>query len=309
MRPEDVDVSRGRRRSRSDRRARDPARPLQGARAAPSAASILRAFVGPDLAAGRAAARSLRARASSTATASLSESEQPVAVRVSVLAIAHRGDPVAERENTLAAFAAAVAAGAEMIELDVRRTADGAAVVVHDPTLERLWGVARRVAGVDRRRGAARSASPTCARRCRDPGRRAGDGRLRGARRGGAGARGGARAADALDRCLFSGDCYDGHRAIRAAAPHARIAVTWTRDEPCPDDAPRRARGRVLEPERQRRSRGTATRSSGCTRAARSSPSGRSTAVRTCSVFVDLGVDAVITNRIADLVELLERVC
>jgi glycerophosphoryl diester phosphodiesterase len=51
---------------------------------------------------------------------------------VSVLAIAHRGDPVAQRENTLEAFAAAVAAGADMIELDVRRTRDGQLVIFHD---------------------------------------------------------------------------------------------------------------------------------------------------------------------------------
>ena len=62
------------------------------------------------------------------------------------LAIAHRGDPYAFRENTLAAFAAAVRAGADMVEIDVRRTADGAVVVLHDPTLERLWGIPRAVA-------------------------------------------------------------------------------------------------------------------------------------------------------------------
>ncbi|HWC46036.1 MAG TPA: glycerophosphodiester phosphodiesterase family protein, partial [Casimicrobiaceae bacterium] len=49
--------------------------------------------------------------------------------------MAHRGDPFAHTENTLDAFAAAVAAGADMIELDVRRTSDGFAAVVHDPTL------------------------------------------------------------------------------------------------------------------------------------------------------------------------------
>jgi glycerophosphoryl diester phosphodiesterase len=49
-----------------------------------------------------------------------------------VLAIAHRGDPVAQRENTLAAFDAALAAGADGVELDARHTADGALVVHHD---------------------------------------------------------------------------------------------------------------------------------------------------------------------------------
>lgn len=48
------------------------------------------------------------------------------------LIIAHRGASVAESENTLAAFARAVAMGADGIELDVRRTADDRLVVHHD---------------------------------------------------------------------------------------------------------------------------------------------------------------------------------
>ena len=48
---------------------------------------------------------------------------------------AHRGASAAERENTLAAFAAAVAMGADGVELDVRRTADGALAVHHDAVL------------------------------------------------------------------------------------------------------------------------------------------------------------------------------
>lgn len=51
------------------------------------------------------------------------------------LVIAHRGLPVGARENTLAAFDRAVALGADGVELDVRRTADGVLVVHHDPTL------------------------------------------------------------------------------------------------------------------------------------------------------------------------------
>jgi glycerophosphoryl diester phosphodiesterase len=39
-------------------------------------------------------------------------------------------------ENTLAAFAAAAAEGAEAVELDVRTCASGELVVLHDPTLE-----------------------------------------------------------------------------------------------------------------------------------------------------------------------------
>jgi glycerophosphoryl diester phosphodiesterase len=45
---------------------------------------------------------------------------------------AHRGLHVKERENTVAAFVAARLEGADGVELDVRRTGDGALVVHHD---------------------------------------------------------------------------------------------------------------------------------------------------------------------------------
>jgi len=47
--------------------------------------------------------------------------------------IAHRGASATHRENTVAAFVAAVEQGADGVELDVRRTADGRLVVHHDP--------------------------------------------------------------------------------------------------------------------------------------------------------------------------------
>jgi glycerophosphoryl diester phosphodiesterase len=68
---------------------------------------------------------------------------------LTVTAIAHRGEPVGHRENTLPAFEAAVVAGADMVEIDLRRTRDGAIIVLHDQTLERLWGSAVSVADVD----------------------------------------------------------------------------------------------------------------------------------------------------------------
>lgn len=49
--------------------------------------------------------------------------------------VAHRGASAHHRENTLAAFEAAVEAGADLVEFDVRRTAGGGLVVIHDPTL------------------------------------------------------------------------------------------------------------------------------------------------------------------------------
>ncbi|HEX9683175.1 MAG TPA: glycerophosphodiester phosphodiesterase [Acidimicrobiales bacterium] len=51
------------------------------------------------------------------------------------LVLAHRGVRAGALENTVAAFEAADGAGADGVELDVRRTADGALVVVHDPLL------------------------------------------------------------------------------------------------------------------------------------------------------------------------------
>ena len=50
---------------------------------------------------------------------------------------AHRGDSGAAPENTLAAFRAAIAAGADGVELDVHASRDGVAVVIHDERLER----------------------------------------------------------------------------------------------------------------------------------------------------------------------------
>jgi glycerophosphoryl diester phosphodiesterase len=60
--------------------------------------------------------------------------------------IGHRGSPAPETpENTLASVCAALDAGADSVEVDVRLTADGVAVCCHDPGLERVAGVASGV--------------------------------------------------------------------------------------------------------------------------------------------------------------------
>jgi glycerophosphoryl diester phosphodiesterase len=53
------------------------------------------------------------------------------------LVIGHRGAAGSAPENTLPSFDLALAQGAAAIELDIRLTADGVPVVLHDPTLER----------------------------------------------------------------------------------------------------------------------------------------------------------------------------
>lgn len=64
-------------------------------------------------------------------------------------ACAHRGDSNRYRENTLPAIRSAIAKGAEFVEVDVRVTADGSVVLLHDPTLERLWGMPLPLADVE----------------------------------------------------------------------------------------------------------------------------------------------------------------
>jgi glycerophosphoryl diester phosphodiesterase len=55
-----------------------------------------------------------------------------------VRCIAHRGGSLEAPENTLHAFRRAVAAGADMLELDLRATHDGEVVVLHDPFVDRV---------------------------------------------------------------------------------------------------------------------------------------------------------------------------
>ncbi len=60
-------------------------------------------------------------------------------------ACAHRGDSSLYRENTLEAIKSAIDKGADVVEIDVHLSSDGEVVVIHDPTLERLWGCAKQV--------------------------------------------------------------------------------------------------------------------------------------------------------------------
>ncbi|WP_327234249.1 glycerophosphodiester phosphodiesterase [Streptomyces sp. NBC_01317] len=87
------------------------------------------------------------------------EDERPV------VAVGHRGDPYRIRENTLPSLRSALARGADAVELDVRLTRDGVPVLLHDSTLERLWGDERRLADLthDEVREHTRGGVPTLA--------------------------------------------------------------------------------------------------------------------------------------------------
>jgi glycerophosphoryl diester phosphodiesterase len=62
---------------------------------------------------------------------------------------AHRGNSSLAPENTLAAIERAIADGTHYVELDVRQTADGVLVLLHDRDLRRVAGVARDIWTVD----------------------------------------------------------------------------------------------------------------------------------------------------------------
>jgi glycerophosphoryl diester phosphodiesterase len=215
------------------------------------------------------------------------------------LALAHRGDWSEAPENTVAAFRAAERAGADMIELDIRRTADGRVAVVHDPTLERVWGSPLTVADAGLNELAALGiATLEEALACVglpvmvdfttvdvvEP------------------ALAVIRQAGALDRVLFSGGNIDGHRRVRALAPAARLALTWTAPEPPPASLLESLAVEYFNPpsEHVDAQRIAAMR-------------GRGYKVSTWTVdephemrrVVDCGVDAVVTNRVHALVSLL----
>jgi glycerophosphoryl diester phosphodiesterase len=223
------------------------------------------------------------------------------------IVVAHRGDPVAHRENTLESFAAAVDAGADMIELDVRRTADGRAVVAHDATLDRVWGVAGRIAEMTRDEvvsigvcdlAQALESIPAHVQVMVDykdedvaeP------------------ALADVIAAGALDRSVFAGGCFTGHRRIRALAPEARIAATWESEERVPDALLDELAAEFYNP------RGNVLAGDA---GAIERMHARGTKVSVWTIdqpdamefFIASGVDAIITNRVALLVDLLGARC
>jgi glycerophosphoryl diester phosphodiesterase len=61
--------------------------------------------------------------------------------RGAMLVIAHRGASSVAPENSMEAFRKAIELGADGIELDVRTTSDGVAIIMHDPDLKRTAGM------------------------------------------------------------------------------------------------------------------------------------------------------------------------
>jgi glycerophosphoryl diester phosphodiesterase len=85
---------------------------------------------------------------------------------------AHRGywKPMGLKENSLAAFRAARLAGAEMVELDVRLTADLQVVVFHDQDLSRIGGSSQFVSEIKYAEMKAKTGAPLLLEVLEDPG-------------------------------------------------------------------------------------------------------------------------------------------
>ncbi|TDC75629.1 glycerophosphodiester phosphodiesterase [Streptomyces hainanensis] len=147
------------------------------------------------------------------------------------IAVAHRGDPYRARENTLPSFRSAIDADADAVELDVRATADGVPVVLHDPTLRRLWGHDRPVAELTAAEVASLTGGgvPTLAEALgvTEPVRTLVDLPERSAATARATVAA-VRAAGAADRVYYCGDPA-ALRAVREADAAAEIALTWHR--------------------------------------------------------------------------------
>ncbi len=62
-----------------------------------------------------------------------------------VVRVGHRGAAGHAPENTLAAINAGIACGADIVEIDLRRTADGVLVVLHDATVNRTTNGTGRI--------------------------------------------------------------------------------------------------------------------------------------------------------------------
>jgi glycerophosphoryl diester phosphodiesterase len=58
-----------------------------------------------------------------------------------VLRIAHRGASAHAQENSAASVRKAWELGSDMVEMDIRTTADHIPVIAHDPSLKRLYNV------------------------------------------------------------------------------------------------------------------------------------------------------------------------
>lgn len=226
-----------------------------------------------------------------------------------ILAIAHRANAYGHRENTVPALFGALEQGADAVEVDLKLTRDGHVILLHDPTLKRLW---RQDAAIERLSLAELNRlaedhyevptfervlammAPTDAALLADftePAIAEGAVEMVGAHH-------------LLDRVIFCSRDLEALQAVRKASDDARIAVSWARPG-TPDLRLLADLGaefynpswRALEPAAVDRCHAEGFKVSVWTV---DSPTNMSR-------LISLGVDAIITNRLQYLLALLRR--
>ena len=222
------------------------------------------------------------------------------------LAIAHRGDPVTAVENTMPAFEAALAAGADMIELDVRLSRDGVPIVIHDADLGRIWNSPVPVNSLDAAavadlRGPGEVGIPTLEEVVR---------RVVGAdvqlmvdlpaEDAGVAAFDLITKLGLVDRCVFAGETV----ALRQHSDTARIALTWNSPQPPDDETFYFYRPEFFNPYFQLL---TATIADDVHERGMAISVWTVDHPRDMAAVITQGADAVITNRIAELVAVVQR--
>ncbi len=202
-------------------------------------------------------------------------------------------------------FQSAVRHGADMVEIDLRRTRDGVIVILHDPTLTRLWGIDASVSDLEVSEllaiGSGDERIPTFQEVLDDvhlplmvdfTKREVVEGALRDVMD-----------AKAMERCLFVTGNVEALRMLRALSPTARIGLTWVEEE-MPSNALLRELGaeywnpifRRVTPERVDSMHALGLKVSTWT--VDSNDDMRH--------MIDADVDAIVSNHIADLVTFLD---
>ena len=193
-----------------------------------------------------------------------------------------------------------------MVELDLHRARDGAIVVVHDPTLTRLWDTDRAVADLDlaelREIGSGSERIPSLEEvleHVRIPlmvdftGEEVVEGALEAVQRAGA-----------IERSLFVTGNVAALRLLRALSPEARIGLTWIELAPPPPSLLHELAAeywnpmfRLATPQHVAAVHDLGLKVSTWT----------VDEPRHMARVAEAGVDAIVSNRIADLVAFLSR--
>jgi glycerophosphoryl diester phosphodiesterase len=205
----------------------------------------------------------------------------------------------------MASFESAVRHGADMVEIDLRRSRDGTIVILHDPTLQRLWNIDASISDLDlseiRDVGAGDERIPTF-RELLDQiplplmvdftKREVVEGALRDVMDAGG-----------MERSLFVTGNVEALRMLRALSPAARIGLTWVEEDMPPVELLRELGAEYWNPMFKRVTPGRVDQIHSLGLKVSTWTVDKKHDMRR---MVDAGVDAIVSNHIADLVKFLD---